>query len=184
MSVARLLYRTSQFWQALRSETTPQDLALASSLLAPAQIELFRQMPGSDQIHSLRVLKALVTQGEKNSDLWIAALLHDVGKSILPLRLWERVLIVLVGSVCPGCWQRWGMTSAGRNPTTLSWRRAFVVAAQHPQWGAELAAKAGASPLAVALIRRHQKRMESSVDVDADPEDRLLSRLQAVDDNS
>lgn len=184
MSVARLLYRTSQFWQALRSETTPQDLGLASSVLAPAQLELFKQMPGSDQAHSLRVLKALITQGEKNSDLWIAALLHDVGKSIHPLRLWERALIVFVGSVCPGCGQRWGMASPGRNTMAPGWRRAFVVATQHPQWGADLAAKAGVSPLAVALIRRHQKRMESSVDVDADPEDRLLSRLQAVDDNS
>ena len=184
MSVARLLYRTSQFWQALRSVTTPQDLGLASSVLAPAQIELFKQMPGSDQAHSLRVLKALITQGEKNSDLWIAALLHDVGKSTHPLRLWERVLIVLVGLVCPGCGQRWGTTSPGRNTTALGWRRAFVVAAQHPRWGAELAAKAGASPLAVALIRRHQERLESSVDADADSENRLLSSLQAVDDNS
>jgi len=144
MSVARLLYRTGQFWQALRSVTTPQDLGLASSVLAPAQLELFKQMPGSDQAHSLRVLKALLTQGEKNSDLWIAALLHDVGKSIRPLRLWERVLIVLVGLVCPGCVQRWGMASPGRNTMAPGWRRAFVVATQHPQW-TRLGSKAGGS---------------------------------------
>ena len=183
MSVARLLYRTGPFWQAVRCGNTTQDLGLASSVLPPAPLELFKQMPGSDQAHSLRVLKALLTQGEKNSDLWIAALLHDVGKSIRPLRLWERVLIVLVGLVCPGCVQRWGMASPGHPPAALGWRRAFVVAAQHPQWGAELAAKAGASPLAVALIRRHQERLESLGDADADAEDRLLSRLQAVDDN-
>jgi len=34
------------------------------------------------------------------------------------------------------------------------------------------------------LIRRHQERLESPVGADAGSEDRLLSRLQAVDDNS
>ena len=184
MSLARLLYRTSQFWQALRSVTTPQDFRFASSVLTPAQLELFTQMPGSDQAHSLRVLKALLTQGDDYPDLWIAALLHDVGKSIYPLRLWERILIVLVGSLCPACVQRWGRAMPGVSPIAPRWRRAFVVAVQHPQWGADLAAKAGASPLTVALIRRHHEKLESLREADAGSEDGLLARLQAVDNNS
>jgi hypothetical protein len=67
---------------------------------------------------------------------------------------------------------------------TSGWRRAFVVAVQHPQWGADLAAKAGASPLAVALIRRHQEQQGSLGEADAGSEDSLLARLQSVDNNS
>jgi hypothetical protein len=184
MSVARLLYRTNQFWQVLRSTTTPQDYELASSVLTPLQLDLFKQMPGSDQAHSLRVMKALLTQGEQNPDLLVAALLHDVGKSIFPLRLWERILIVLVGSVCPACVQHWGMASARRPQVELGWQRAFVVAVEHPQWGADLAAEAGTSPLAVALIQRHQERLFSLGESDANSEDGLLSKLHAVDNNS
>ena len=52
-------------------------------------------MQSSEQAHAVSVYRQLVAQGETSSDLLAAALLHDVGKSLSPLRLWERVLIVL-----------------------------------------------------------------------------------------
>lgn len=178
MNAARFLYRTRQFWQALRPPLSLEDSELVQSILTPPQMDLFRQMQAGEQAHSLRVLRALLEQGETQGDLLVAALLHDVGKNFAPLRLWERVAIVLVKAICPGCAQRWGEGPAA------GWRRAFVVSARHPDWGAELAAGAGASPLTVALIRRHQEtrpRLESSLD---SVEDRLLMKLVAVDDES
>ena len=181
MNTSRLIYRSRQFWKAIGTRTSQEDLELASSLLSLSQFKLFRQMHKSEQAHSVRVLKALKDRGEENIDLQTAALLHDVGKVRVPLRLWERVLVVMVRAFCPVCVNKWGSSPVGDSLKGLGWRRAFVVAEQHPVWGAELASQCGTSELAVSLIARHQEQLprnESSV------EDSLLRKLQAVDDNS
>jgi hypothetical protein len=65
------------------------------------------------------------------------------------------------------------------------WRKAFVVAAQHPKWGAEMAAAAGTLPLAVALIRRHQDKPNTIEQQEINSREKLLLRiLQSVDDSS
>jgi hypothetical protein len=178
MNAARLLYRTRQFWQALRPAPAHEDLKIARASLAPAQWTLFCRLQPGEQAHGLRVLRALLDQGETAPDLLVAALLHDAGKLRAPLALWERVLIVLGSAFFPARAARWGQ---GR---PRGWRRAFVVAAQHPAWGAELAAQAGASPRAVALIRRHQERIPAAEPPAGSLEASLLRKLQAVDDES
>jgi hypothetical protein len=146
---------------------------------------LFQRMQPSEQAHSLRVLQALLERGEQDKDLCVAALLHDIGKTRYPMHLWERVWVVLAEAVCPGCAQGWGLKGDGLLDTVEWWRKAFVVAARHPQWGAEMAAEAGASPLAVALIRGHQDKQISPVQREASTrEEVLLQTLQSVDDLS
>ena len=185
MNPARFLYRTRQFWQALGAPLPAEDLALARRLLSPAQLALFCRLQPAEQAHSLRVARDLLAQGEEHPDLLAAALLHDVGKSRFPLNLGERVLIVLVKAICPRCLLRWGAPDpAEKSPGAsgqFGWRRPFVVAVAHPEWGAQLAGEAGASPLAVALIRRHQDALPAA---DRTLEDRLLRSLQAVDDQN
>jgi hypothetical protein len=182
MNAARFLYRTRQFWQALRSPPSAVDSELIQSILTAPQLALFQGMQASERTHSLRVLQALLEQGETQGDLLVAALLHDVGKSRAPLRLWERIAIVLVKAVCPYCVKRWGEGSAG--DWRRNWRRTFVISARHPDWGAEMAAEAGASILTQALIRRHQEGLPPPGDGPASLEDRLLARLVEVDDES
>jgi len=80
--------------------------------------------------------------------------------------------------------QRWGQEGDGRLETAAWWRKAFVVAAQHPQWGAEMAAAVGASSLAATLIRRHQEKLASPVRREITREETLLQILQSVDDLS
>jgi hypothetical protein len=63
----------------------------------------------------------------------------------------------------------------------MGWRRAFIVAEQHPIWGADLAAECGTSQLAVSLIARHQEQIPPEA---SSMEDILLRKLQAVDDNN
>jgi hypothetical protein len=171
----RILYRSRQFWQALSASPAPEELALARTYLSPPLLAIFNQMDPSEQTHSLRIARQLIEQGKTHPDLLAAALLHDSGKSHHPLRIWERVMIVLGKALLPAQAKQWGH---GRLD---SWKRAFVVAEQHSEWGAQMAAEAGASSLTVALIRCHQRPLDRPA---ASLEDRLLLRLQELDNES
>ncbi len=135
-------------------------------------MDLFQQMQPGDRAHSLRIYRDLQAEGHTHPDLLAAALLHDSGKSRCTLHLWERVLIVAAQSLLPAQVAVWGEAE----PT--GWRRPFAVARQHPLWGASMAEQAGAAPLTVALIRRHQ---EPPVYPANTLEDQLLSILQKHD---
>ena len=174
MNPARWLYRARQFWHALTARPNPQALTHIQNILSPAQMALFTRLQSSEQAHALNVLKQIEAQGLVNHDLLVAALLHDVGKARHRLYIWGRVLVVLGRALFPERVAAWG---AGE---PRGWRRPFVIAAQHPAWGTEMAAKAGTSDLALELIRRHQ-------DIAPEPvtqADEFLVLLQAVDDES
>ncbi len=146
-------------------------------------MELFLQQQPGEQLHSLEIYDQLVAQGDQSPDLWVAALLHDSGKSRYPLTAMERAIVVIGQSLSPALAQQWGTGSA------RGWKRPFVVAVQHPAWGAEMALAAGASPLTVRLIRRHQDRSApaSKAQDRGDEnvlEDQLLAQLQCVDNES
>ena len=181
MNFARSFYRTRQFLNALWAEPEAEDLQEISAVLSPPQLALFKRMQLSEQAHSLSIYKQLRSQ-EKNSasDLLVAALLHDVGKSRYPLHIWERVWIVLAQGLFPGWADRVGK-AAGLEGKRAWWQRPLIVASQHAQWGADLAEEAGISPLAVNLIRRHQNFSTSKI---VTLEDRLLRMLQAADGSS
>jgi hypothetical protein len=181
MIVDRIVYRLRQFWSALYATPSEGELDKISSLLTPPQMALFYQMHRSEQAHSIQVMQAVLQSSDgvpasPRSDLLRAALLHDVGKSRYPVRLWERVVIVLSKAILPGEVKRWGEGAASGG--AIRWRRAFMVAQQHPAWGAQMAQEAGASPLVAALIRRHQDLRPNP---GGDLEDRLLQLLQAAD---
>lgn len=175
MKTARLLYRTRQFWHALTAAPARVDLEQARHVLSPAQFRLFQTMQTSEQAHALQVLHRLLQQGETPSDLQRAALLHDVGKTRYPLRLWERGMIVIAKLLFHNNVIQWGKSAP------QGWKRAFAISEQHAGWGAEMAAAAGASALTTSLIRRHQDKLHShSISL----EDQLLVRLQEADDSS
>ena len=130
-----------------------------------------RQSPG-EQKHSLKVMRWLAKQAPPQGELLQAALLHDVGKSLAPINLVERVEAVVVRWLVPGLYARWAKAEA------RGWRKPFVTAVNHPAWGAHLAAQAGAAPLVVNLIRRHQEDPEGPPSTE---EDRLLAWLQEAE---
>lgn len=177
----RIGYRIRQFWEALHAAPTEYELAEVRGVLSPPLMVLFLQMQPGEQAHSLRIYRGLCDRGETHPDLLVAALLHDVGKSRHPLRLWERVLIVLAQKLFGKRMKAWGQGQP------RGWRRAFVIAEQHPAWGAELAAQAGASPLAVRLIRHHQEGPDPDLPLphaDKALEARLLVHLQLLDNQN
>ena len=174
MKISRAIYRARQFWMAWRAQSlTEEELAPAYSVLTAEQMQLFTRMQPSEQIHALHVLQTVQQQGETDPDLQTAALLHDIGKARAPLRLWERVLIVLGRKLFPERAKTWGYSQL------QGWMRAFVIAEQHPAWGGQMASEVGCSSLAVSLIRRHQSPGES--EPVSPREDHLLKILQNAD---
>lgn len=151
-----------QFALTLIAPLRPVDHAYVGAHLSPALHALFRRMPRAEQLHGIDIARQLAAQDHRDPDLIAAALLHDVGKIVAPPRLWERVIVVLVEHAAP--------TFAAFCPL-----RGFVARRRHPEWGAHLAARAGASPRTSDLIRRHH----------APPgPDAQLAALQAVDEDA
>jgi hypothetical protein len=168
MLISRLAYRTRQFWNALAGSRKTVETEALLPHLTPLQIDLFRRMQVSAQVHACKVLGFLQAGGQNDPNLLAAALLHDVGKAAYPPTLLDRMIVVLGSHFFRNATARW---SEG---APAGMRRPFVVAAHHSAWGAELAIRAGASPRTVELIRRHHDPLPS--------DDPLLIALQAADD--
>lgn len=169
--VERVRYRVGQFLRALTARVLEEEVERAIRILTPEARTLFRCQAIQDQRHGLAVYHALRRAGHTDAHLLAAALLHDVGKATARLPAWQRAAIVLLERFTPRLLAHLGGGEA------QGWRRPFVVHAQHPEVGARWAQEAGCSPLAVALIRRHQERLASC----QTEEDQLLAALQAAD---
>jgi len=184
----RVGYRVQQFLVALNLRG-PVDEAELRAHLSPAQVELFRQMPSSDQRHALAVLHTLQRRGSCEPALAQAALLHDVGR-VLPelaedaghdgqstsIRVWHRVAAVLLEAFNPVLLRRLALNNPG------SWRYAFFVLLHHASRGAKIAQTAGTDPLALALIRWHHS---APADSDLDPHGQaLLAVLKSADEQN
>jgi hypothetical protein len=167
------VYRIRQGLRAVFAFSQEVELPLAAAYLTPKLLGLFQQMRHSEQLHSLNVLRDVLAQGSTPRELAVAALLHDVGKSRYPLRTWQKTLAVLARAISPNLFERWSKGS----PSNL-WKRPFVVYVEHPTWGAQLIADAGASENTVWLVAHHQ----GSADLwDNHPLVSLLRRLQEAD---
>lgn len=165
--------RLRQGIRAIFAFSRPVDYRAAAAVLPSNLMILFRRMRRSEQLHSLCVMRWLKTRGHTHPDLLTAALLHDCGKSRCPFSIADRAFVVLANGLMPRRVARWG--AKGRR----GWRRAFVVKVYHPDWAAEDMLAAGASPLSVALVCRHQEQIEGEPQTE---EDRLLRLLQQADD--
>ena len=162
----RARYRAGQFRDFLWPRGPgPRDRADIRRVLPPPLEALFLRQTAGEQAHALRVMRSAAASGIQTGRLGLlqAALLHDVGKIRAPLSLLERVAVVLAGRFWPSLKER------------SNWRP-FVTARRHAEWGAEMVAGAGAPPLTVDLVRRHQEP--------AAPEDKLLAVLQMADDDN
>jgi HD domain len=166
--------RVRQGLLALTAWTRPVDEELVTSTLSPALRDLFYTMRRSEQQHSISVLRTLRGWGYDDPSLMVAALLHDVGKTRASYHIWDRVLVVLLRIVIPWQVARWGYEV--KEP--VGWRRPFVISLQHPRWSAEFAQQAGADPLAVELIARHQRKLRRAPET---PTEELILALQAAD---
>ena len=177
----RILYRASQFWRTVFQTTNSGDFEQAQGLLSPAQWALFKQLQAAEQEHALRIFQGLRNKGEKQPDLLVAALLHDVGKLHYPLNPIERAMVVVMKALLPAQARRWGELPPGNGMDLPGWRKAFVVAQQHAAWGADLARQAGVTPLVESLIRyHHAPQVQGATEV----ENLLRHKLWVIDNEN
>jgi len=146
----KLGYRLWQFQQSFKPSLSQKDWDRIRLFLSPVEIGLFTKMPVPDQNHSFRVFNSVLNEGEDDEDLIKAALLHDIGKGLHPLRRWERIFAVLVDGFSPGLAIKWGKGEPE------GFKRPLVIIRQHPIWGAELARKIGSSETVTWLIQNHE----------------------------
>jgi hypothetical protein len=174
--IQRAGYRVRQFWRASKAGPLPDESWHdIGSVLAPAELELYKRQSHGDQQHAYRVMCTLRAAGHDEPDLLAAALLHDAGKCFARNFWWDRPLVVLFQAFAPS----WSAELANGDPT--GWKRPFVVRERHAEWGADAARKAGSSAATVVLIRRHQ---DPPCQNDNDRDACLLARLQWADDSN
>ncbi|HXK34022.1 MAG TPA: hypothetical protein VNM91_08440 [Dehalococcoidia bacterium] len=163
--LARARHRVAQFFGALRPHVDPAARAEAYAWLTPEQRRLFETMMLRDQQHGIEVYARVRARSARDdATLFAAALLHDCGKG--RVALWQRVAHVVLGAVAPGLRRRIASEHGA------AWRRAFWRLLHHPDIGADLAARAGADPDTVRMIRMQESPAP----------DGRLALLQAADE--
>jgi putative nucleotidyltransferase with HDIG domain len=166
--VNRVAYRVWQFIQATFSQVRQDEYILVERHLLPAQMALFMRMDRLDQRHCLDVFYTLYNAHHRDDALLKAALLHDVGKADVRLRIWHRVSVVLMRRFVPGWLDR--LAADGRG-----WKAPFSVHVRHAETSAQWAADAGCTIQVIDLIRRHHEK---------NPKNERLAALRWADEQN
>ncbi len=145
-----LRYRAGQFAQTFDRSVPSRRIHEALRFLTEDERHLFARLQPVDQRHSVRVFEAARATQPDDRVLWVAALLHDVGKG-QPRRL-DRVMLTLLENVAPWTLIRW------RRLRRSSWRGRLARLAAHTEASARFAELAGSDVDVVATIRAYGHR--------------------------
>lgn len=149
----RPLHWGRRFFGSIRPGAPPEtDVQWALGLLSPAEQPLFARMSNPDRRHAIRVARAAdagLPEGiERRHEALVAALLHDVGKTVAGLGTYGRVIATLSGAVG-------GADLAELWQDTTGYTRKVGLYLRYPELGAELLAVAGSKPWVIAWSREH-----------------------------
>lgn len=153
-----MFYRLRQLYKALRPKIKEEELTWLRGVLTEQELSLFDKQLLIEKRHAIDVASEVLCQksdvvlnlGETAfNNLLKAAFLHDCGKSLISLRLWQRVFIVCYNYLP----QRTKKSITSRQRSIFS--KTIVIYHQHPCWGKHLAAKTGLNQEVQALIENH-----------------------------
>lgn len=145
-----LSYRVKQFAQTFVRGVPRRQLDEALRQLTPNERRLLARLEPVDQRHSLAVYAAARAAAPDDRVLWVAALLHDVGKG-RPGRI-DRVMLTLLETSAPWLLVRW------RRHAPSSRRGRVARLAGHTEASAQFAELAGSAPEVVDTIRAYGHR--------------------------
>jgi len=152
-----MFYRLHQLYHALFPKVDHTEYAWLHSILHSDALALFQRQTLTEQRHALDVAQDIEKQKEsiacafgeaQYQNLLQAALLHDCGKSLFKLHLWQRIFIVIIGYL-PSQWQQILQKQSNIFGKTL------LVYIQHPVWGKHFASQAGVNDQILNLIEKH-----------------------------
>jgi HD-like signal output (HDOD) protein len=152
-----MLYRLKQLFKALFAKVELHEYSWLESVLTPAELTLFCKQTLAEQRHALDVAidilnhKAEIEKAYGTNvyqDLLLAALLHDCGKSLIKLHLWQRIIIATAGYLPNKLREKIANHNIFLNKT-------LVIYKQHPAWGKWLASKAKMNENIQKLILNH-----------------------------
>lgn len=171
-------YRIMQGVRALFAFTQTVDYTLPEHVLNPTLLAAFKQLKRGEQLHSIRVLEAVLhQQPDTPHDLQVAALMHDSGKTRWPLSVYGKTVAVLTRKFAPPLYRY----ASRQDPTRTVWARPCIVAVHHPAWSADILRQANATERAVWLVEHHQHNIAALME---HPHAGLLWRLQQADDSN
>lgn len=148
-----MFYRLQQFYHTIFPHLNDTDIKWALNHLSPEAAKLFLQQSKPEQRHAIDVAKSItetshLLPSNDFQNITAAALLHDCGKSIISIHLWQRVYIVLMHKA-----PKFLKSHFEKGPSIISFP--LKIEARHALWGAYLAKKAGLNSIVCLLIREH-----------------------------
>ncbi|NLM21118.1 MAG: hypothetical protein GX207_05145 [Peptococcaceae bacterium] len=152
-----MLYRFCQFFNAACPRIDAKEYLWVRKVLSEKEYRLFLQQALPDRRHALDVAREIEDNSENITkihgktgyrNLLHAALLHDCGKSVAPLRIWQRILMVIINAL-PALY----IQKLSSGSTILS--QTITLHQQHPRQGKQLAALAGCDEQVLSLIENH-----------------------------
>ena len=170
-------YRFRQFRQAVKTRLTISDIEFVRYYLTQVEQVLFYRMALQDQRHSLLLAQTFLDRQHTHDYTWIdtsvfirAALLHDVGKSFLPISVWHRSMYVLLQNWKGGEYLARKATPAA---TKLFWQK-MVVLLNHGELGAQMLQNIGTLQEIVDVARWHHAKPQTK-------ETKLLPIIREID---
>ncbi|MHB9095103.1 MAG: HDOD domain-containing protein [Eubacteriales bacterium] len=163
------LKRPRQFFRALFSKMTQDDLAMVSKYLSKDEKQLFFNMDPAIQKHCVNVAFTVQNMlkdrpGTDHGLLMKAALLHDIGKPRGSLTLMDRVWYVLVRKASRRLAEK--LARPGKGGFLARLRYAFYIHINHGEIGASIAQNSGLGEDLVFLLRHHHDQAMASRSVE------------------
>ncbi len=149
--MASASHLVGRFFGSLRPGGPPEaEVAWVTSVLSPAELDLWQSMNGPDRRHSVEVARRVEVDldADASSPVLAAALLHDVGKTKAGLRTYGRVIATLSGVFG-------GHEMAHHWSEKRGFTRKVGLYLMHDELGADLLEIAGSDELVVTWAREH-----------------------------
>ena len=155
----RVLYRIRQFFLAVTSRLTDDDLAFVRNHLTIPEMALFELLPRDEQKHSIAIARKMLSLAHGSAlkhdkrVLAKAGLLHDVGKSAVKLGITDRAMLVVLRRMIRPVYDK--LAEKGKAPNSAFVYRKFFVHREHGRIGAKALMKAGTEEKVISIVEAH-----------------------------
>jgi putative nucleotidyltransferase with HDIG domain len=165
-ALSRLGHRINQFVFAVASRAIPEDRGFVSDYLNVKEASLFNRLPEDIRKHSIVVAKKLLELAHDappqvdGRELVRAGLLHDIGKGIVHLSIFDRAVLVTIHKWIRPVYDLFA--NRGRSERASWFSRKFYVHREHANIASELLHSAGTEEKVIGIIQGHDDEPKES----------------------